>query len=144
MDCFFDANGIDKDDRKRAILLSLCGSQTYRLLHSLVYKEIVKILNDHFSPEPSITLQRSKFNSKSREKGQSVASFVADLRQISEYCKLEDMLCAMLLLGIAMHIYCWDETFGSSMAGKKTKAGRPARKPAKKLVTKADAEGGAV
>ena len=67
MDCFFDANGIDKDDRKRAILLSSCGSQTYRLLRSLVspvkpdtkpYKEIVKILNDHFSPEPSIVQQQ--------------------------------------------------------------------------------------
>ena len=67
MNCFFDANGIDKDDRKRAILLSSCGSQTYRLLRSLVspvkpdtkpYKEIVKILNDHFSPEPSIAQQQ--------------------------------------------------------------------------------------
>ena len=101
MDCFFDANGIDKDDRKRAILLSSCGSQTYRLLRSLVssvkpdtkpYKEIVKILNDYFSPEPSITLQRYKFNSKSREKDQSVASFAADLRQISEYCNFADKL----------------------------------------------------
>ena len=101
MDCFFDANGIDKDDMKRAILLSSCGSRTYRILRSLVspvkpdtkpYKEIVKILNDYFSPEPSITLQRYKFNSKSREKGQSVASFVADLRQISEYCNFADKL----------------------------------------------------
>ena len=55
MDRFFDANGIDKDDRKRAILLSSRGSQTYRLLRSLVspvkpdtkpYQEILVIISD--------------------------------------------------------------------------------------------------
>ena len=33
---FFPANGIIDDDKKRAILLSSCGSRTYSLFRSLV------------------------------------------------------------------------------------------------------------
>ena len=33
---YFVANDIDNDEKKRAILLSVCGSSTYRLIRNLV------------------------------------------------------------------------------------------------------------
>ena len=36
---YFTANDITDDDKKRAILLSVCGSSTYRLIRNLVAPE---------------------------------------------------------------------------------------------------------
>lgn len=36
LECFFEANGIDAAEKKRAVLLSVCGAATYSMLRSLV------------------------------------------------------------------------------------------------------------
>ena len=41
-------------------------------------------------------MQRFAFNSRSRKQGESVATFVADLRRLSEYCKFGNSLVEML------------------------------------------------
>ena len=41
-------------------------------------------------------VQRLKFNSCSRQQGESVSAFVARLRQLTEYCDLDHSLEAML------------------------------------------------
>ena len=60
-----------REDKRKAILLSLIGPDTYSLLRNLVspdrpaektYKEITKALQDYFAPKPSSTVQRFKFN----------------------------------------------------------------------------------
>ena len=102
---FFSANGIDKDEKKRAVLLTLIGPTTYKLLSNLIapqkpggveYSSLVKTLADHFSPTPSEIVQRFKFNSRSRRQGESVATFVAELRAIAAWCNFGETLEAML------------------------------------------------
>ena len=64
---FFSANGIDEEEKKRAVLLEVMGSATYKLLSNLVapkkpgevnYSDLVEALVDHFNPVPSEIVQR--------------------------------------------------------------------------------------
>ena len=91
---YFIANDIKGDERQRAVLLSICGASTYQLIRSVVsaakpteksLDEIVVLMRENYFPKPSVTMQRFAFNSRSWEQGESIATFVVDLRQISEY-----------------------------------------------------------
>ena len=82
------ANGITTAEKKQAVLLSSCGPKTYKLIRSLVsptkpgektYRKLVEIVGKHFTPAPSSIMQRLKFNSRVREKGESIASYIAAL-----------------------------------------------------------------
>lgn len=102
---FFDTNGIAESDKKRAIFLSVVGPSTYRLLKSLIapakpgsksYDELVKELTEHYDPTPSETVQRHKFHTRVRQEGESVATFVSELRSIATFCNFGDSLDQML------------------------------------------------
>ncbi len=82
-----------------------CGASTYKLIQSLVapgkptdwtFKELVELLKENFAPKPSVMVQRFRLNSRSRQQGESVAAFVAELQRLTEFCDfggvLEDML----------------------------------------------------
>ncbi|XP_061883310.1 uncharacterized protein K02A2.6-like isoform X1 [Entelurus aequoreus] len=110
---FFSANGITEEDKKRSILLSACGAKTYKLIRNLAtprkpgeipYDDLVTLVGNHHNPKPSVIVQRFKFHSYFRRQGQSVANFVAELRQLSEHCDfgavLDDMLRDRLVCGI--------------------------------------------
>uniref|UniRef100_A0A8C6WZ84 ribonuclease H n=1 Tax=Neogobius melanostomus TaxID=47308 RepID=A0A8C6WZ84_9GOBI len=112
-DTFFAANEIAEEDKKRSILLSVCGAKTYKLIRNLAtplkpgdisYADLVKLVGDLHNPKPSVIVQRFKFHSHFRKSGQSVANFVAELRQLSEHCEfgavLDDMLRDRLVCGI--------------------------------------------
>ena len=73
-----------------ASFLSSVGARTYTLLRSLLhpdkpgekqFADICATLEVHFHPKPSATMQRFKFNSRSRQPGESVANYVAELRR---------------------------------------------------------------
>ena len=73
---FFVANEIKEDGKKRAVLLSVCGTASYQLIRSLVapskptdksVDEIMKLVKDHLTPQPSSIVQRFKFNSRSQQ-----------------------------------------------------------------------------
>ena len=102
---YFVANDIKGNERQRAVLLSICGASTYQLIRSVVspakptektFDELVTLLREHYFPKPSVTMQRFVFNSRSRKQGESVTTFVADLRRLSEYCEFGDSLVEML------------------------------------------------
>ena len=61
-------------------------------------------MKQHHSPIPSEIVQRYKFHTRSRKTGESVATFVAELRALAEFCNfgttLEDMLRDRLVCGI--------------------------------------------
>ena len=72
---YFIANDIDAAEKQRVVLLTVCGPETYTLACNLVvpekpsaktFDEFVKLLTDHYSPKPSIIIQRYKFHSRSR------------------------------------------------------------------------------
>ena len=88
---FFLANDIEEEEKKRSILLSVCGAKTYKLIRNLAtpqspggmgFKELVKMVQDHHNPKPSVIVQRFKFHTHARRPGVSVAAFVAELRQL--------------------------------------------------------------
>ena len=99
--------------KKRSILLSTCGAATYKLIRNLTspeppvsktYKEIVDLVQTHYQPKPSVMIERLKFNSRIRQTGESVSTFMTELRQSSKYCdfgeSLNDMLRDRLVCGI--------------------------------------------
>ena len=98
---YFTANDVQDDDKKKAILLTVCGPATFELLKSLLqpsttndktYSEIIKVLSDHFSPAPSVIMQRYKFNTRTRKDSESVATYVAELKRLGEHCQFGDKL----------------------------------------------------
>ena len=110
---FFVANDITDAGKKRAVLLSVVGASTYALLRNLVsptkpgeksYSELVAVLQEHYNPTPSETIQRSRFNSRFRKPGESVSTFVAELRALAEFCNfggsLDEMIRDRIVCGI--------------------------------------------
>ena len=105
LDHYLAANDVANAKKKWSILLSSCGASTYKLIRNLTspqpptsktYKEIVELVQTHYSPKPSMIVQRLKFNSCSRQQGESVSVFIARLRQLTEYCDFDHSLEAML------------------------------------------------
>ena len=110
---YFLANDVNSAEKQRTILLSVCGSSTYQLIRNLLapekptskfFAELVKMVKEHYQPPPSATFQRFLFNSRSQKEGETVATFVAELRKLSEHCQFEaslnDMLRDRLVCGL--------------------------------------------
>lgn len=110
---YFVANDVDDDRKKRSILLAACGPAAYKLIRSLTehdsitttsYADLVKKVKEYYEPEPSAIVQRYKFNTRVRAKGESVATYLAALRELSEYCdygeRLNEILRDRLVCGV--------------------------------------------
>ena len=102
---YFLANDIKNEAKQRAVLLSVCGPRTYKLIRSLLslqepkdvtLADIIKQMTDHYQPKPSVTVQCFKFNSRSRKPGESIATYVAELKRLAEDCAFGDFLQEML------------------------------------------------
>ena len=102
---YFEANEVTDASKKRAILLSAVGSETYKLICDLLaptkpgqksYEELVEVVKDHLQPKPSEIVCRFKFHTRSRLETESVSTFVAQLRHLSQDCNFGDTLEAML------------------------------------------------
>ncbi len=74
---------------KVAILLSVIGTRTYNLLHSLTapvkpaektFKEIVDVLQMHLNPKPLIIAECFCFHKRNQQKTESVLEYIAELR----------------------------------------------------------------
>ena len=111
---YFTANNIKSAKKKKAILLSMVGAETYRLIRSLVapekpkektFEQLVKLVQKHHQPTPSAIVQPYTFNSQTQGTEETVATFVAKLRCLAEHRQfgqmLDDMLQDQLVCGIA-------------------------------------------
>ncbi len=94
-DYFVKANGI-KDEVLVSTFLSVMGSKTYNLLHSLVqpnkpsdclFKDILALLQEHYAPKPLIIAERFRFHERNPVAGESIAQFVAVLKRLSGHCE---------------------------------------------------------
>ncbi len=114
LELYFVANGVTEAEKKRAVLLTVSGPSTYKLIRNLAapqkpvemsYADIVEKVKTHFTPKPSVIMQRYKFHNRKQLPGESVASFVAELRQLSQHCDfgatLDEMIRDRLVCGIA-------------------------------------------
>ena len=109
---YFTANDV-AEKKQKAILLSACGVATHCFIKSLMapvnpaeksFAQLVKLVGDHHSPKPSVIVERFRFNTRTRQQGESVANFIAKLQHLTRYCEfggvLNDMLCDRLVCGI--------------------------------------------
>jgi len=110
---YLAANKVEDADQQKAILLSVCGPATYRLIRNLAspkkptelkLKEIVELVGKHHDPKPSVIVQRYRFNTRNRRGGESISTYVAELRHLSEHCNfgtsLNEMLRDRIVCGI--------------------------------------------
>ncbi len=110
---FFAANDVD-DEHKVPTLLSLIGSKTYSLLKDLLlpekpadkeFDEIVSTLQKHLNPKPLEIAERFRFYKRNQHEGESVLSYVAELRKLTTHCNfggnLEETLRDRLVCGLS-------------------------------------------
>ena len=110
---FFAANDVD-DEHKVPTLLSLIGSKTYSLLKDLLlpekpadkdFNEIVSTLQKHLNPKPLEIAERFRFYKRNQHEGESVLSYVAELRKLTTHCNfggnLEETLRDRLVCGLS-------------------------------------------
>ena len=95
---YFIANGV-KDDAQK------CAPETYKTIHSIIDTETLKktlcanlitLLQAHYDSKSSFIVQRVKFYQRSRGPNETVAQFVAALREIAEHCEHKDNLQEMI------------------------------------------------
>ena len=98
VEMYFTANDI-ADDKQVPVLLSSIGAKTYELLRSLVapkvpkektFKDIEKLLKDHFEPTPSVIAERYRFHRRDQAVGENITDYVAELRKLTTHCKFEE------------------------------------------------------
>ena len=85
----------------RQDLLSACGPATFKTIESVLdaeklkdikYADLVKTLSEHYDLVPSSIVQRYKFYN---QEGESIADFVAFLREIAKYSDYKETLNMM-------------------------------------------------
>jgi len=114
LELYFIANGIEDAGKKRAVLLTVSGASTYKLIRNLsaptkpaekLFDDLVALPKSHYTPKPSVIMQRFQFHSHMQRTGETVTAFIAELRQLSEFWEfrvtLEGMLRDRLVCGIA-------------------------------------------
>ena len=114
---FMAANNITDATKKCSILLTVCGDQTFKLLRSLVpdgrldaedvtYDSLIQLLRSHYKKKQSVVVHRFNFNTRLRKTTETLAEYVAALRELALNCKfgsqerLEEMLRDRLVCGI--------------------------------------------
>ena len=97
---YFAANDIADGGKQRAILLSSCGDASYRTIKDVLsqmapgrlhsFKMIMDKMTKHLQPAPSEIVQRCHFNTRTRRPHKSVATYIAELKHLSEHCNVGD------------------------------------------------------
>ena len=77
LELFFTANDVNDAEKKRAILLTSCGIEIYRLFKGLTaapakpveksFNELVILMTNHENPKRNPIAERSQFNMHSRK-----------------------------------------------------------------------------
>ena len=105
------ANGL----RPPTLLLTACSSTTYwplcdlarlKVLSECDYNQPLELAKAHFIPEQTVSVQRytCRFNSWNHLRGETIATYVAELIQLADQWDfkdpLRDMLCDNLVCGM--------------------------------------------
>ncbi|GBO23854.1 Transposon Ty3-G Gag-Pol polyprotein [Araneus ventricosus] len=110
---FLEANEITNAEKKRAVLLAVCGIKTLGVLRSLLapespstksYDDLIKVLKEHFAPTSSGIYRRFQFHKRLQHNNETVSSYVTELRRLAEECNfgatLTERLRDQLVCGI--------------------------------------------
>ena len=77
-------------------LSAYCSLVSPRKPAELKFKDIAEIVQKHHDPKPSIIVQCYRFNTGYHHVGESVSTYVAELRQLSNHCDFGPSLQQML------------------------------------------------
>ena len=107
MEQYFVANEVTSDAKKKAILLSTCDPATYCTICSLAapskptdleYSALLESTKKHYNST------RYKFNLRNQRADESISTYVAELRKLTEYCdfgeSINDMSRDRFVLGL--------------------------------------------
>ena len=81
-------------------------AQRYTLLKNLIspakatdkgINDLLKALRDHLSPKPSVIAERFRFHKRDQRPGESVLSYIAELRNLATHCQFDASLNDTLL-----------------------------------------------
>ena len=106
LEFFFVTNEITDPVKKRAAFMAIVGPETVNTLRSAIapskpaektYDELTKVLSDYFSPKQSQIVCRTKFYRCTHKQGQSIASYLAELRALADGCSFGAMLDTIML-----------------------------------------------
>ena len=110
---YYQANGIEDDARKKAILMSVCGSEMFtiaknvampRTTMDLTHAELVAAVKEHCEPTPSVIVSQFNFYMCCQTSTQSILAFIAHLKHLAQHCQFgitfDDMLGDLLLVGL--------------------------------------------
>ena len=56
----------------------------------------MQLVQEHHHPKPSAIVQRYHFHSRFRQEGESISTYVSELKKLSEHCNFQDSLNDML------------------------------------------------
>ena len=93
---YFEANGITDAKQKRAIFVSVVGDKTYETLLGLVapkeppkveFDELMKCLDEYYSPTPNIIVERFKFYDCSKLDDETMLQYLTRLKSLSRSCR---------------------------------------------------------
>jgi hypothetical protein len=82
-------------NNERYYWVHVCGGKTYKLIWNLTtpgkpsektFAELVELVQQHQHPKHWAIVKWFKFNTRFRKPGESIASYVAELRSLSEQC----------------------------------------------------------
>ena len=102
---FFTTNDVNDAEKKRVILLTSCGIETYQLFKGLTapakpvektFNELVILMTNHKNPRRNPTAKRFQFNMCNRKAGETVSQYMAELCRLSQYCEYGNSLDNML------------------------------------------------
>ena len=88
LESYFVVNDIITAAKKQAILFSSCGNAAYKTIQSVVvptkptevnYKDLVKKVQEHYTPTPPTIIQLFRYYSCNRQTGELITSYVARL-----------------------------------------------------------------
>nr|CAI5840252.1 unnamed protein product [Callosobruchus analis] len=119
MDQLFTCNGVESEDKKRALFLTLIGPEAYgrcfvygtlkdivspALPSSKTYSQLKTALIGYFSPKRLTIAERYKFYGAHQEINEDIKSYGSRLKNLSQYCAfgtfLEEALRDKLVCGL--------------------------------------------
>ena len=102
---FLAVNRTMDEGQKTSVFLATIGPETYKLLCNVLtpedpgnkrFADLVTTLMNYYSPKPSEIVERFKFYTRDRKKGESVVAYITELRALAQSCNYGDTLNAML------------------------------------------------
>ena len=91
---YFKANSITDANIKRAVLLSVCGTETFSILKDHVtpdsirnktFDKLLHALEEHCNPAPTVIVERFNFYMYQQQPNQTITDFIAQLEKQSQY-----------------------------------------------------------